>query len=108
PRGPLARRRPLGRGAGGGGGIPALRAPRARLTTAAAACGCWAVAAVATGRGDALFVPFALLVDLAAGALLLLALARAWGAGVGWALVLSVLAYLLAGLAGAAGRTPSA
>jgi hypothetical protein len=55
-----------------------------------------------------LFVPFALLVDLAAGALLLLALARAWGAGVGWALVLSVLAYLLAVLAGSREVDPTA
>jgi hypothetical protein len=53
-------------------------------------------------------VPFALLVDLAAGALLLLALARAWGAGVGWALVLSVLAYLLAVLAGSREVDPTA
>jgi hypothetical protein len=63
---------------------------------------------VTTGRGDALFVPFALLVDLAAGALLLLALARAWGAGIGWALVLSVLAYLLAVLAASAEVDPTA
>jgi hypothetical protein len=55
-----------------------------------------------------LFVPFALLVDLAAGALLLLALARVWGAGVGWALVLSVLAYLLAVLAGSREVDPTA
>ena len=53
-------------------------------------------------------MPFALLVDLAAGALLLLALARAWGAGVGWALVLSVLAYLLAVLAGSREVDPTA
>jgi hypothetical protein len=55
-----------------------------------------------------LFVPFALLVDLAAGALLLLALARASGAGVGWALVLSVLAYLLAVLAASPEVDPTA
>lgn len=61
-----------------------------------------------TGRGDAVFVPFALPVDLVAGALLLLALARAWGAGIGWALVLSVLAYLLAVLAASAEVDPTA
>jgi hypothetical protein len=53
-------------------------------------------------------VPFALLVDLAAGALLLLALVRAWAAWIGWALVLSVLAYLLAVLAASGEVDPSA
>jgi hypothetical protein len=63
---------------------------------------------VATGLGDAVFVPFALALDLAAGTLLLLALARGWGAGVGWALVLSVLAYLLAVLAASREVDPTA
>jgi hypothetical protein len=63
---------------------------------------------VTTGRGDAVFVPFAFLVDLVAGALLLFALARAWGAGIGWALVGSVLAYLLAVLASSAEVDPTA
>jgi hypothetical protein len=53
-------------------------------------------------------VPFALLIDLAAGALLLIALVRAWGAGVAWALVLSVLAYLLAVLAASSEVDPAA
>jgi hypothetical protein len=53
-------------------------------------------------------VPFALLVDLAAGALLLLALVRAWAPGIGWALVLSVLAYLLAVLAASREVDPAA
>jgi hypothetical protein len=54
------------------------------------------VAAVAIGRSEAVTVPFVLVVELTAGALLALALVRAWGQGIGWALVLSVLAYLLA------------
>ena len=63
---------------------------------------------MATGLGDAVFLPFALSLDLAAGTLLLLALARGWGAGVGWALVLSVLAYLLAVLAASREVDPTA
>jgi hypothetical protein len=54
------------------------------------------------------FVPFALSVELAAGTLLLLGLVRAWGGGVGWALVLSVLAYLLAVLAASREVHPTA
>jgi hypothetical protein len=54
------------------------------------------VAAAATAGGNPAAAPLVLLVEAAALALLAFGLVRAWGQGVGWALVLSVLAYLLA------------
>jgi hypothetical protein len=46
--------------------------------------------------GSAAAAPLVLLAEVAALVLLAYGLVRAWGQGVGWALVLSVLAYLLA------------
>jgi hypothetical protein len=54
------------------------------------------VAATAAARGSAAAGPLVLLVEAVALALLAYGLVRAWAQGVGWALVLSVLAYLLA------------
>jgi hypothetical protein len=73
-----------------------------------AALACWAAAVAAGARSGELLVPFALFVDLVGGGLLLLALVRSWGAGVGWALVLSVLAYLLAALTASREVDPAA
>jgi hypothetical protein len=54
------------------------------------------VAAAATAASNATAAPLVLLVEAGALALLAFGLVRAWGQGIGWGLVLSVLAYLLA------------